>query len=41
MKKLFILGIALALTGLSVSACQNTVKGFGADMERNGEELQK
>jgi predicted small secreted protein len=40
MRKLFVLSIALVLTGLTVSACENTVKGFGQDMERNGQEIQ-
>ncbi len=41
MKKLLVLVTALALTAASVTACQDTVKGFGQDMERNGQKLQK
>jgi len=31
----------LALLSLSVVGCQNTMSGFGQDMEKNGQEIQK
>jgi predicted small secreted protein len=31
----------LIITAVLLSGCQNTVQGFGKDMQRNGEKLQQ
>ena len=33
--------LSLVVIGLGLSACSNTVDGFGRDMEQAGEKIQK
>lgn len=39
--KIILSFLLLASTALSLSACSNTFEGFGRDMERAGQTIQK
>lgn len=40
MKKTTLFGL-ISLAVIFLSGCQNTLKGFGQDMQNNGQEIQK
>ena len=41
MKRSVVLLTLCILTGLGAASCSNNMNGFGQDMERNGQEIQK
>lgn len=41
MVRTLILGFVLVAVAFGLSACDNTVRGAGADIERAGQEIQK
>lgn len=41
MKVKFILVISALLAICSITACQNTIEGFGKDMKHSGQEIEK
>ncbi len=41
MKKYFISGVLALITVVLLAGCQNTIAGFGQDMQNTGHEIKK
>ncbi len=41
MKSLCYFALTFVLSGILLCGCQNTVKGFGEDMQNTGQEIKK